>query len=92
VALVSSGDVVSAQVNIVGEDCRLTVRLTPWENPELETGPDANWVVGEVELTAGSTGAKLQVDEVRTDQSYLTQALRDLDTAIAAFGVRGSAY
>jgi hypothetical protein len=49
--------------------------------------------VGELQVfVAENVGAKLQVDEVQTDQSYLTQTLRDLDTAIAAFSVRGSAY
>jgi hypothetical protein len=47
---------VSAEVYIAGDSCRLTLRLTRWASPELTSGPDANWVVGEVELTTGSTG------------------------------------
>jgi hypothetical protein len=144
---------VSVDVSIAGEGCRLTLRLLGWEHPELVTGSDANWIRGEVELVATSTGrftarqpvsvvtedlerfrsevrallagldgeasfenleaqfglkvalkagtgelevfvtehagAQLRVVHVATDQSYLAQTLRELETAVAQFGVRG---
>jgi hypothetical protein len=144
---------VSVEVHIAGDGCRLTLRLLGWENPELVTGSDANWVRGEIELVANSTGrftashsvsvltgelerfrdelrtlledldgeaafehleaqfgvkatlkagtgelelfvtehvgAELRVTDVRTDQSYLGRTLRELDAAVAEFGVRG---
>jgi len=61
---------VSAEVHIAGEGFRLTLRLTEWESAEIPSGSDANWVVGEVELAAGSTGrfsARLPVS-FRTDE------------------------
>jgi len=146
---------VSADVSIAGEGCRFTLRLLGWENPELVAGSDANWVRGEVELVATSTGrftarqavsvltrdlelfrhelralleglegeasfenleaqfgvnvtlkagsgelevfvtehagAELRVNDVRTDQSYLAQTLRELEAAVEQFGVRGRA-
>ena len=143
-------------MHIAGEGCRLTLRLTHWESPELTSGSDANWVVGEVELVTDTTGrfsarhpvsirteevarfrdelaslletldgeatlahledefgarvtlkagtgefeafvaenvvAQLRVKDVRTDQSYLAETLRDLNAAVSAFSVRGNAY
>jgi hypothetical protein len=147
---------VTAEVSIAGEGCVLSLRLTGWQYPELDSGSDANWVVGEIELAAGSkgrftachpvtarteelaafcsematllqtltgeatlthlesqfgatvtleagvgvlevfvrehVGAELRVGGVRTDQSYLAETLRGLKHAVAAFGVRGSAF
>jgi hypothetical protein len=49
--------------------------------------------VGELEaFVAENVGAELRVKDVRTDQSYLAQTLRELSGAVAAFSVRGSAY
>jgi hypothetical protein len=155
--MAGSGSVgVGAEVHIAGEGCRLTLRLTRWESSELTSGQDANWVVGDVELVAGTTGrfsarhpvsirtdevarfrdelaslletltgeatlehledqfgakvtlkagageleafvaenvgAQFRVKDVRTDQSYMAETLRELNAAVAAFGVRGSAY
>jgi uncharacterized protein YlxW (UPF0749 family) len=107
-------------VHIAGEGCRLTLRMTRWESPELVSGPDARFrdklralletVSGEatlqhleeefgakVTLKAGVGElevfvAELRVADVRTDQSHLARTLRELDDAVAAFGVRGNAY
>jgi hypothetical protein len=47
---------VSVDVRIEGEDCRFLLRLADWQYPEIVSGPDANWVDGEVELLAGTRG------------------------------------
>lgn len=48
---------------------------------------------GEIEVfVAEEAGARLEVANEPTDQSYLAQTLRQLDQAVEAFGVRGSAY
>lgn len=127
--------------------------MTGYERPGLESGADANWVSGEVELTAWTTGsfsgrqavslrteelarfcdqlarlvetlegeavldhledrvgctirlthgtgefegyvredigAELRVTGLRTDQSYLQQALLEMKTLVESFPVRG---
>lgn len=35
----------------------MTLRVSAYEFPEKVSGTDANWLTGEVELTAGSSGA-----------------------------------
>ena len=48
--------------------------------------------VGELEaFVREPIGAELRVSEVRTDQSYLRQSLRELDSIVGAFPVKGDA-
>lgn len=65
-----------AEVVIAGEGCRLVVRLHRWAYPDESTGSDANWIDGEVELEAGTTGRFTAQHAVcvRTDE---LQAFRD---------------
>ena len=86
-ATAGSGSVVgvSAEVHIAGEGCRLTLRLMHWESPELTSGPDANWVVGEVELVTGSTGrfsarhpVSIRTDEMARFRAELASLLETL--------------
>lgn len=42
---------------MAGEGCRLVLRVTGYERPEEESGSDANWLTGNVELLAGRTGS-----------------------------------
>ena len=72
-------------MQIGGEGCRLTLRLDRWENPELPSGSDANWVVGDVELAAGSTGrftgrhpVHIRTDEVERFRDELAGLLERL--------------
>jgi len=48
--------------------------------------------VGELEaFVREQIGAELRVSEVRTDQSYLRESLRQLDAIVSAFPVKGDA-
>jgi hypothetical protein len=48
---------------------------------------------GELEVfVTEHAGAELRVVHVATDQSYLVQTLRDLEAAVAQFGVRGGPF
>ena len=65
------------------------------EHLENEFGAKVTLRAGAGELeafVAENLGAQLRVEHVRTDQSYLAGALRELNAAVAAFSVRGSAY
>lgn len=72
-------------MSIAGNGCRLTLRLMRWERPNLTSGPDANWLVGEVELMAGSTGrfrarhpVSVRSDEVARFRAELSSVLDTL--------------
>jgi len=147
---------VERAATIVGEGCRLVVRVTGYERPAEKSGSDANWLKGDVELLAGRTGSfrathgvalrteelqrfrdelrktvesltgvailghiegqvgcrvelakgrgtltafvreeigsELQVQDCETDQSYLSQTLRELDAVLKAFPARGTGW
>ena len=44
------------EFTIAGENCNLIVRLLWYEMPTITSGEDADWVSGEVEMTAGTEG------------------------------------
>ncbi len=44
------------EFTIAGENCSLVVRLLWYEMPNITSGEDADWVTGEVEMTAGTEG------------------------------------
>jgi len=48
---------VPAEVSLCGDRCRLVLRIDRYAYPAATSGSDANWLAGEVELSAGGTGA-----------------------------------
>src|SRR5689334_3034559 len=46
----------TVSVTVAGEGCRLILHASGYQFPDAQTGSDANWLHGEVELTAGSEG------------------------------------
>jgi hypothetical protein len=58
------------EASICGERCRLVLRIDRYAYPAVTTGSDANWLAGEVELTAGETGSFRATHRValRTDE------------------------
>lgn len=43
------------EAGITGPAARLLIRIERYEYPTILDGPDANWLVGDVRLTAGTT-------------------------------------
>lgn len=77
-------------VNIAGEGCLLTLHLAGWESPELLSGADANWVVGEVEVRAGSMGrfsarqsVSLRTEELAHFRDEVAALLQSLSGSVA---------
>jgi hypothetical protein len=144
------------EVLVAGDGFRLLLQVAGYERPSLESGADANWLVGTVEMTADAGGSfratrgvalrteelaafrdallrlvqeldgeavlnhmedevgctirlsrgtgeveafvrehvpgtELRVAHVRTDQSYLQQTARQLESLVAAFPIKGDA-
>ena len=144
------------EVLVAGDGFRLLLQVAGYERPSLESGADANWLVGTVEMTvdAGGSfrasrgvalrteelaafrdallrlvedldgeavlnhmedevgctirlrrgtgeveafvrehvpGTELRVAQVRTDQSYLQQTAKQLDSLVAAYPIKGNA-
>jgi hypothetical protein len=144
------------EVQVTGDGFRLVLQVAGYERPSLESGADANWLIGTVEMTAESGGSfhasrgvslrteelaafrdalnrlverldgeaalnhmenevgctirlhrgtgeleafirehvpsnELRVSHVRTDQSYLQQTAKQLDSLVAAFPIKGDA-
>jgi len=74
----------AAELSLRGEGCRLVLRIDRYAYPAVTTGSDANWLAGEVELTAGTTGAYRAAHRValRTDElMHLRDQLRRLERA-----------
>src|SRR4051812_14687197 len=46
----------TVSVIVAGDGCRLTLHASGYQFPDAQTGSDANWLHGEAELTAGTTG------------------------------------
>ena len=75
---------VAAELSLRGEGCRLVLRIDRYAYPAVTTGSDANWLAGEVELTAGTTGAYRAAHRValRTDElMHFRDQLRRLERA-----------
>jgi hypothetical protein len=72
----------AAEVSLRGDGCSLVLRVDRYAYPAATTGSDANWLAGEVELTAGQTGTYRGKHRValRTDElAELRDQLRRLD-------------
>jgi hypothetical protein len=74
------------EAHLRGEGCELVLRATGYEHPELDTGDDANWVRGEVELAwarVGRFSATVAV-ALRTDElAAFVEQLRAVDAELA---------
>jgi hypothetical protein len=71
---------------IAGEGFRLVLRVLGYERPAFDTGSDANWVTGEAELTASSTGSfsgrhgvSLRTEELADFRDQLAKVVQNLD-------------
>jgi len=76
----------NAEAHLRGEGCQLRVRAAGYEYPDLETGDDANWVTGEVELTCARVGQFTATVAValRTDElAAFVDQLRVIDSELA---------
>jgi hypothetical protein len=69
-----------------GEGFRLVLKVFGYEGPSLDTGADANWLAGEVELTFSSGGrfsagahVSLRTEELATFHEQLTHIVSALD-------------
>jgi hypothetical protein len=74
----------ASQVALCGEGCRLVLRVDRYAYPAVTSGSDANWLAGEVELTAGATGDYRAAHRValRTDElAEFRDRLRQLERA-----------
>lgn len=68
-----------------GQGSRLVVRVERYEFPDETTGSDANWVVGEVDLTGsgGAFRARVRVT-LRTDELQPSATRSDVSTRSSA--------
>jgi hypothetical protein len=72
-----------AELSLRAEGCRLVLRIDRYAYPAVTSGSDANWLAGEVELTAGQTGdyraahrVALRTDELADFRDQLRQLER----------------
>jgi hypothetical protein len=73
---------VPAELSLRGGGCCLVLRVDRYAYPSATSGSDANWLAGEVELTAGQTGAYHAQHRVALQTGELTELrdrLRQLD-------------
>lgn len=61
-----------------GERCRLVLRVDRYAYPAVASGSDANWLAGEVELTAGETGSYHAKHRIALRTGELAQFRDDL--------------
>jgi hypothetical protein len=79
-----------------GEGFRLVLKVFGYERPSLETGADANWLAGEVELTFSTGGrfsagshVSLRTEELATFHEQLTHIVSALDGKAALTHMEG---
>jgi hypothetical protein len=76
---------VPAEVSLRGGGCCLVLRVDRYAYPAVTSGSDANWLAGEVELTAGQTGAYHAKHRVALRTGELTELRDRLRTGEAHF-------
>jgi hypothetical protein len=76
---------VPAEVSLRGGGCCLVLRVDRYAYPAVTSGSDANWLAGEVELTAGKTGAYHAKHRVALRTGELTELRDRLRTGEAHF-------
>ena len=64
------------EVSLCAEGCRLVLRIDRYAYPAVTSGSDADWLAGQVELTAGETGSYRAKHRVALRTGELAQ-LRD---------------
>jgi hypothetical protein len=74
------------EVVVAGDGFRLLIRVTGYERPSLESGDDANWLAGAVELTVDGDGSfrarrsvSLRTEELAAFRRALRGLVEDLD-------------
>lgn len=74
------------EATIAGDEFRLVLRVSGYERPALESGADANWLVGEADLHADSSGAfgarravSLRTEELEAFHRELAQLVERLE-------------
>jgi hypothetical protein len=77
---------VGEEAAIAGDGFRLVLRVSGYERPALHSADDANWLVGEAELTASSRGSfsgslavSLRTEELAAFRDQLARAVERLD-------------
>lgn len=70
------------EFEIAADGCRLTVRLNHYERPGITSGEDADWVTGEVEMTAGTEGSFRAKRSVSVFTPDLVAFLRELEVLL----------
>jgi len=64
------------EATVSGEGFRLVLRVWGYERPHLDSGADANWLMGEAELTADLGGA-YRAKQSLTPRTEEIEAFRD---------------
>jgi hypothetical protein len=80
------GPAMTADAAVRGQGFHLTLRVGRYERPEDATGGDANWLVGAVEPSVGTTGAftaKHQLSLFTSDLERFRDELRALDRELS---------
>jgi hypothetical protein len=74
------------EVLVAGEGFRLSLQVAGYERPSLESGADANWIVGHVEMTAdaggsfrASRGVALRTEDLASFRDAVRQLVGELD-------------
>jgi hypothetical protein len=74
------------EVAVAGDGVRLVLRVAGYERPSLESGADANWLVGEAEMTADAGGSfaarrglTLRTEELAAFRDALRRLVEELD-------------
>jgi hypothetical protein len=74
------------EVAVKGEGLRLSLRVAGYERPALGSGADANWLVGEAEITANAGGefrarrsVALRTEELAAFRDAVRRLVQELD-------------
>lgn len=71
----------SNEAGITAPGARLQIRIERYEYPRIQQGPDANWLLGDVRLTAGTSSlfrASVPVTIMAEEIARLRDSLLDL--------------
>ncbi|MFA4927798.1 MAG: hypothetical protein WC558_04730 [Patulibacter sp.] len=71
----------SNEAGITAPGARLQIRIERYEYPRIQQGPDANWLLGDVRLTAGTSSlfrANVPVTIMADELARLRNGLLDL--------------
>ena len=74
------------EVAVAGDAVRLVLRVAGYERPSLESGADANWLMGEAEITAEAGGSfharrgvAIRTEELAAFRDALVRLVEELD-------------